>query len=193
VGFEFQIKIELMSKLAARILIIAAVTIAGGIWLHIKGPIHVIRITTEIEAFAPFWYMLSAFPFLGMLLADLLDLYRDTGFSKRTLELACTIIIIVALSNLRLGIRLPISGHSLLVSYFLFRRFFVDRNNNPISRIEILLGIFVLAMLTYIKLFWWTDPITLGFGCILGFGFALIEKTIISKSFLTQRTPRIEN
>ena len=168
-----------MSKLAARILIIAAVTIAGGIWLHIKGPIHVIRITTEIEAFAPFWYMISAFPFLGLLIADLLDLYRDNGFSKRTLELACTLVVIVVLSNLRLGIRLPISGHSLVVSYFLFRRFFVDRNNNPISRIEILVGIFVLTMLAYIKLSWWTDPITLGFGCIFGFIFALIEKITI--------------
>ena len=182
-----------MSKLASRILIIGTVTIAGAIWLHISGPIHVIRITTEIKEFAPYWYMISAFPFLGMLIADLLDLYRDTGFSRRTIELACTLTVIVVLSNLRLGIRLPISGHSLLVSYFLFRRFFVDRNNNPISRIEILLGIFVLAMLAYIKLSWWTDPITLGFGCILGFGFALIEKIIISKSFLTQRTPRIEN
>jgi hypothetical protein len=72
-----------MSKLATRILIITVVTIAGAIWLHISGPMHVIRITTPIDQFAPFWYMLSAFPFLGMLLADLLDLYRDTGFSKR--------------------------------------------------------------------------------------------------------------
>jgi hypothetical protein len=167
-----------MSKLATRILIITAVTFAGAIWLHIKGPVRVIRITTEINAFAPYWYMISAFPFLGMLIADLLDLYRDERFSKRTIELACTLAVIVILSNLRLGIRLPISGHSLLVSYFLLRRFFVDRNNNEIQRFEIWFGIFVLAMLTYVKLFWWTDPITLGFGCILGFGFALIGKSI---------------
>jgi hypothetical protein len=139
---------------------------------------HVVRITTPIEEFAPFWYMLSAFPFLGMLLADLLDLYRDTGFSKRTIELACTTIVIVVLSNLRLGIRLPISGHSLVVSYLLFRRLFMQQSNNEISRIEILLAIFVLAILTYIKLSWWTDPITLGSGVILALSFALIGRAI---------------
>jgi hypothetical protein len=132
--------------------------------------------------------MLSAFPFLGMLIADLFDLYRDTGFSRQTVELTCILIAIVVLSNLRLGIRLPISGHSLVVSYFLFNRFFVGRNRNGISRIEILLGIFVLAVLTYIKLFWWTDPITLGLGCILGFSFALT-----SKSLLTQSSRESEN
>jgi hypothetical protein len=171
-----------MSKLALRILIITAVTIAGAIWLHLSGPMHVVRITTPIEAFAPFWYMLSAFPFLGMLIADLLDLYHDTGFSRRTVELACTLTVIVVLSNLRLGIRLPISGHSLVVSYFLFRRLFVDRNNNEISRIEFLFGIFVLAILTYIKLFWWTDPITLLSGCILAFCFALIGRAVTRSS-----------
>jgi hypothetical protein len=173
-----------MSKLAPRILIIAAATIAGAIWLHIKGPVRVIRITTEIENFAPYWYMISAFPFLGILIADLLDLYRDTGFSRRTVELACTLTVIVVLSNLRLGIRLPISGHALLVSYFLFRRFFVDRNNNPIARVEVIFGICVLGMLAYIKLFWWTDPITLGLGCILGFCFALIGKKLIGNQLV---------
>ena len=165
-----------------RLLIVTATTIAGAIWLHISGPIRVIRITTEIKEFAPYWYMISAFPFLGMLIADLLDLYRDSGFSKRTIELACTLTVIVVLSNLRLGIRLPISGHSLVVSYFLFRRLFIDRNNNAISRIEISLGIFVLAILIYIKLSWWTDPITLCFGLILGFCFALIGKNLTKPS-----------
>ncbi len=165
-----------------RILIIAAVTIAGAVWLHITGPIRVIRITTEIKEFAPYWYMISAFPFLGMLIADLFDLYRDSGFSKPTIEIACTLAVIVILSNLRLGIRLPISGHTLLVSYFLFRRLFVDRNNNPISRLEVIFGILVLAILAYIKLFWWTDPITLGLGCALGFCFALIGKIITKAS-----------
>jgi hypothetical protein len=81
------------------------------------------------------------------------------------------------LSNLRLGIRLPISGHSLVVSYLLFRRLFVQQITD-ISRIEIMSAIFVLAILSYIKLFWWTDPITLSLGVILALSFVIIGRAI---------------
>jgi hypothetical protein len=79
-----------------------------------KGPVPVIRITTPLAEMAPFWYMLLAFPVLGMLVADLFDLWRARGLSLPTVELGLQIALIVALSSLRLGVRIPLSGHALL-------------------------------------------------------------------------------
>ena len=60
----------------ARVAIILATTLAGAAWLAHKGPVPVIRITTPLPEMAPFWYMLLAFPVLGMLVADLFELWR---------------------------------------------------------------------------------------------------------------------
>jgi hypothetical protein len=59
-----------------RVAIILATTLAGAAWLAHKGPVPVIRITTPLPEMAPFWYMLLAFSVLGMLVADLVDLWR---------------------------------------------------------------------------------------------------------------------
>jgi hypothetical protein len=67
--------------------ILLATTLAGAAWLAHKGPVPVIRITTPLPERAPFWYMLLAFPVLGMLVADLFDLWRARGISLPTVEL----------------------------------------------------------------------------------------------------------
>jgi hypothetical protein len=97
----------------ARLAIILATTLAGAAWLAHKGPVPVIRITTPLSETAPFWYMLLAFPVLGMLVADLFDLWRVRGLSLPTVELGLQIALIVALSSLRIGVREQVSGDCL--------------------------------------------------------------------------------
>jgi len=167
-----------------RFIVIVACTLAGAAWLYQKGPVPVIRITTPLPEPAPFWYMLSAFPILGILIADLIDLYRRHGIHRSTLELAVQICLLVGISNLRLGIRLPISGHSLLVSYFLARRFLVGPVTPGPNKVEIALGLCVLIAVSYPKLLWWRDPVTLLAGTILGVALAALSR------WITKRPPK---
>ena len=138
-----------------RIAIILATTLTGAAWLAHKGPVPVIRITTPLPEMAPFWYMLLAFPVLGMLVADLFDLWRARGLSLPTVELGLQIALIVALSSLRLGVRIPLSGHALLVAWFLFRRLRLRNVPPRQSQPEVWIAAGVLAAVAWPKLFWW--------------------------------------
>lgn len=151
-----------------RLLVIASCTLAGAAWLIHQGPMPAIRITTPLPEAAPFWYMLLAFPVLGMLVADLVDLYRLRGVSASTLELAFQIGLLIGLSSLRLGARLPVSGHALLVSYFILRRLLLRSLPPRQSSLETLLAFGVLGAIIYPKLAWWDDPVTLLAGISLG-------------------------
>jgi hypothetical protein len=137
------------------------------------SPMAVIRITTPLPEMAPFWYMLLAFPVLGMLVADLFDLWRDRGISLPTADLGLQIALIVALSSLRLGVRIPLSGHALLVAWFLFRRLRLRNAPPRQSRLEVWIAAGVLAAVAWPKLFWWDDPVTLA-----GIGAAALLATI---------------
>ena len=59
--------------------IVAAVSLVGMLWLLHAGPTPVIRITTPLDENAPFWYMISAFPILGMLIAELVAVTAQQG------------------------------------------------------------------------------------------------------------------
>lgn len=165
-------------SLVFRLGIVIACTLAGWIWLAVQDPIPVIRVTTPLVETAPFWYMLLAFPILGLLVADLFELYRSEGLSRSTVELAVQIALIVLLSSARLSARLPLSGHSLLVSYFVARRLLLPSFPRGRSRMELWLGLGVLATIAYPKLFWWKDPITLLTGMALGAALAVVSRWI---------------
>lgn len=172
-------RFEAASTLARRLILVLATTVAGAAWLVHKGPVPVIRITTEIDEFAAFRYMLTAFPVLGMLLADLADGWRrrEPGARRGTIVLAVNIACAVALSSLRLGIRLPVSGHALVVAYFLARRWCLPGDRGG-GRLEVGCAAAILAAIAYAKLVWWTDPITLGAGIGLALLLALVERAL---------------
>jgi hypothetical protein len=153
---------------------IAAATIAGALWLHAKGPVRVIVGTTEIDEFAPTWYMLSAFPVLGMLAADLVERAKRFGLLARdTLLFAGCAAVVVAVANLRLGARLPISGHVLLLSYFLVHRL-ASRPWPPIALGEFVTALAILVAVTAIKLLRWRDWTTWSVGLAAGTSLALL-------------------
>jgi hypothetical protein len=169
------------NNIAFRLAIILFTTALGALWLYHKGPTPVIQGSHELPIIVPFWYMLSAFPILGMLLADLFALWMKYRFGLRFIELAVQLILLVLLSNLRLSIMIPISGHGLLFSYFILRRLLVRQLPNKLLKIENILGILLLAMVAYMKLVKWNDPMTLLLGEAIGVLLALISYLILRR------------
>jgi len=170
-----------MIATSIRFSIVLICTLIGAAWLIYQGPVPVIRIMTPLPELAPFWYMLLAFPILGMLLADLLDLYRSQGMAPMTLELAFQIGLIVLLSSARLGARIPVSGHSLLVAYFIFRRALLRSIPPRQSSLEVFMAIGALGAIAYPKLVWWNDPVTLFAGIAAGALLAAFSRHFVAR------------
>ena len=154
---------------------ILAVTLVGAVWLYWKGPVPVVRGTTPLQETAPFWYMVSAFPILGMLVADLVYLFRHYGFERRSFELASQLAVLLVVSNARLGSRLPISGHILLFAYFILRRLLIRIPAHKLARAESLIATFLFAVTAYVKITWWSDPITVAFAAAMALGLVAIS------------------
>ena len=164
-----------------RIAIIAAVTLAGAFWLWMVWPRPVIVVTTPTSETVPAWYMMTAFPVLGMLMADLWPLVRHWDRGLRAMELGAQIALLVALSSGRLAIRLPIGGHALLFAYFLTRRLLQRRRSTGADQVELAAAAVFAVVTAHTKLVWWADPITLGLGSALGVGMAVLGHLIVER------------
>jgi len=158
-----------------RWLIAGATTLAGALYLHWKGPVPVVRVFDTLPIDAPLWYMLSAFPILGLLLADLEALARDRRW-KHCAELCVQVGVMVLLSHSRLELRIPISGHALLFMAFLLRRAWSFPPSAPHRTAELVLGALGVAMVAGVKLLWWQDPVTLGVGLLTALAMSWIGR-----------------
>jgi hypothetical protein len=116
----------------------------------------------------PFWYMLLAFPILGMLIADFITLLFTFGLGFEAGELCIQIIILVLLSSVRLSSAIPISGHSQLLAYFILRRILISYRFSGLYNTEILIASLIFAAVIFMKLWVWSDPATLLVGIIVG-------------------------
>lgn len=140
--------------LQTHLLFAVGFTIAGIAWLLIKGPTQVVRGTVPLDVKAPFSYMVTAFPFLGILVADALGLWR-LALKWASLVLMLQVGCICFLSVVRLMYRLPISGHVLLVAFFIL--YSVGTRRSLVSTIETLIAVVALCVLLTTKLIAWSD------------------------------------
>lgn len=159
----------------AKLIIALGSTLLGAIWLWIKDPIPVILGSTATEAVAPWWYMLSAFPVLGLLLFDGWTMLHENGLRGKTIGFGAEVMLVVAVSFLRIELMLPISGHALLFSYALFHWFAASGRRHSLE-LAVAAGLFL--MVCGMKLFWWRDPVTLGLGVLLA--AALVIPRVVS-------------
>jgi hypothetical protein len=159
-----------ISTQSFRWLTVAIVTGAGAFWLFALGSVPVIRVSSAMDTAVPFWYMLTAFPILGMLVADVFVFRVSHKDNLFWVELSCQIALLVLLSYLRLALKLPISGHSLLFSYFILRRTIIKIPGHRTRRIELSIAVIFFLIMAYVKLLWWSDYVT----PILGIGIAAV-------------------
>ncbi len=162
---------QIATSVWTRIGIITIVTFTGVIWLFIKGPIPVIKGSTPLMEMVPFWYMILAFPILGMLVSDLMGSLFAPKLQTQSIELLLQLIIITLVSSVRLSLLVPLSGHTLLLGYFILRRILIGYRISNINKTELLLAFIILLVVSYFKLMRWSDHLTyfagLGSGAVL--------------------------
>jgi hypothetical protein len=160
--------------------IVTLVSGVGAVWLVHTGPVPAIRIMTPLKENAPFWYMISPFPVLGMLVAELVGLIATQGMKRVSVGLGVAIGVQILVSHLRLGICLPISGHAALLSYFTLRRALVRYPHLASRKVELWLSVVLWLVMSYMKLVSWTDPITLSLGALIGALIFILDRAICS-------------
>ncbi|MBI4674301.1 MAG: hypothetical protein HY741_21875 [Chloroflexi bacterium] len=158
----------LFSIAQTRWLCIPLVTTVGALWLHLRGPIPVMSGTTPLPGTVPWWYILAAFPVLGMLLADWLWLLIKTRWSAATIELGIQIALLLVLSSWRLKSGILLSGHTLLFAYVVVRRLLVPFPDRTTRRFDLVVTVLLLCLTGYVKIAWWDDSATLIGGVVIG-------------------------
>jgi hypothetical protein len=151
----------------------------GALWLAWRGPVPIMSGTTPLPGFVPEWYMLTAFPILGMLLADCFILAMQPRRHWAALELAIQIALLFALSSLRLKFGIILSGHTLLFAYFIVRRMGVPFPPRAVRRFDLLAAGALLLLTSYVKVAWWHDLSTLTSGIVIGGLLALVSVFIL--------------
>lgn len=173
-------------SLGLRLATITATTAAGAVWLAWRGPFPIVIGSTPTEEPSPYWYMVLAFPLLGMLVADGLDLLRARSW-WRVADLAAEITFAVGLSTFRLALAIPISGHALLASLFVARRLLLWEVHTWRMRVELVFGVATLVVVAVIKLGRWADPVTLAAGLVVGLALAGVGRGAIA--WMSSRGP----
>lgn len=160
---------------------IPSMTVLGALWLAWRGPVPIMSGTTPLPGYVPDWYMLAAFPILGMLVADCFYLAVQPRRQWAALELGIQIALLLILSNMRLKFGIIMSGHTLLFAYFVVRRMLVPFPARAVRRLDLVIAGALLAITSYVKVVWWQDWSTLLGGIAIGTLLALV-------SFVTLRT-----
>lgn len=105
------------------------------------------------------------FPF-GILVGELLWMWiKKLGIHVRIL-LSTECIIIGTFSLIRIVTSIPVSGHTIILSFYLLHQIFSNRLHYPI---RVLSGFLVFFITIFHKIFLWNDPITFFLGLLFGF------------------------
>ncbi|MHA2226643.1 MAG: hypothetical protein ACXAC8_15640 [Candidatus Hodarchaeales archaeon] len=153
-------------------------TILAGIYFHVTGYPLVVTATEILPIISPPIYMIPIFLLLGILLGELLWICRRTKNRKNCILRSIETLIIALFSLIRITFGIPLSGHMIILFYYLPHQYTTNKCKYPL---RILIGVLVLLITIFYKIIYWNDPITFILGGIVGFivwlpGFAYRSK-----------------
>lgn len=126
-----------------------------------------------------FWYMLSAFPVFGMLLADLAACWAIYRLRFATLEVGSMLVLLAVLAAIRLSLAIPMSGHALLLAYFIVRRVLVRLPPNRLHWVELGIAAVLYIVIIYLKVFCLDDLLTPATGTGAGLALAVVSWVLL--------------
>jgi hypothetical protein len=103
------------------------------------------------------------FPF-GILLGDVLLLWRKGNLRESIIKFIL-LLIIGGFSFFRLMTTIPLSGHAIILTYYLLYEIVT---NNQKSGLRIISGIVPYIITIYFKFLIWNDPLTFLSGLVFG-------------------------
>lgn len=148
------------------------------------GPVPVWVGLEQTVRIAPPSYLASAGLPFGILMAEALIDFRYFRFTLSGLLPLFMLLLLIGFGTIRFPLRLPISGHGLIVAYFLLHHLQERREGKTW---KLLIGLLVLVHCAYYKLFVWNDPSSLLIGIGLGFFAWGIERAIVLVLLLRAR------
>jgi hypothetical protein len=146
------------------------ITIFSCIFFNIRGYPLVNTATETLDIKTPPLYMISIFFPYGILIGELIWIWNEKGDRTMTILFFVECLIVAMFSFIRYIIIIPFSGHTIILFFFLPHQGFNNKLNYPL---RFLIGIIVLIITGYYKIFLWSDPITFSLGAIFGVGLWL--------------------
>ncbi|MFW9873927.1 MAG: hypothetical protein ACFFG0_12540 [Candidatus Thorarchaeota archaeon] len=141
------------------------ITILSIIFFTIRGYPLVVTASETLDIITPPIYMISIFLPYGILVGEVVWMWNVRGESKLYILLLLESIIVAIISFTRYIIKIPLSGHAIIILFYLLHQTINNRSQKPL---RILIGIIVLMITLIYKVFFWDDPITFIFGAVLG-------------------------
>jgi len=112
----------------------------------------------------PPFYMISIFIPYGILLGEALYIWINKK-NKIFILLLIECFLLAVLSFIRILTKVPISGHTVIIFFYILHQIITNRLR---YRIRTIIGLIVLIIIVYFKIFLWNDIMTLISGGIIG-------------------------
>ncbi|MFW9991522.1 MAG: hypothetical protein ACFFD4_05645 [Candidatus Odinarchaeota archaeon] len=141
------------------------VTVLAGIVFQLRGYPRVVTASATLDVLAPPIYMIPVFFPYGILLGEVIWIWREKGDQKLATVLFIECVVIGAISFLRYVTGIPFSGHMVILAFFLLHEAVTSKLQHPI---RLIIGTVVLLLTTVFKIVIWKDPLTYILGMMLG-------------------------
>jgi len=141
------------------------ITILSIIFFAVRGYPFVITATETLSILTPPIYMIPVFLPFGILIGEVIWFWNEKKDRFFYLLLSIECIIIVIFSFIRYVIIIPLSGHAIILFFYILHQAINSKLKHPI---RFLIGIGVLIITVVYKIFLWNDPITFFLGALLG-------------------------
>jgi hypothetical protein len=139
--------------------------LAATVVFSILPPYPAVRGSTPLDVLTPLHYQVGVFLPFGILLVEAAREWAAAPGVGLLLSYAVQFGVIVCFSLLRLALFIPVSGHCLLLAYYLLREGITLRLR---YRMRFAAGAVILLHVLYYKTFVWRDPITPTAGFLVG-------------------------
>lgn len=157
------------------------ITGIAGFFFHITGYPRVVTAIETLDIVSPPLYILPIFLLFGILLGELFWIWFEERRNKPWVLFFIECFTIAAVSFIRFLMRIPFSGHTIILFFYLPHHVFTNKFQYPY---RILLGFLVLIITLFYKIFLWEDIITFILGLTIGISIWLPGFVYRSKYFV---------
>ncbi len=145
----------------------ALCAVAAAIFWTVRGPMPVLRGSTPLPIPTPLGYQAPVFLPFGMLAGELAWAWLNRERAAYLASLPWQLAALCAVALIRLTLAIPVSGHAVLLAFFLLHELVAQHGRHLLRA---LIGLAVLTEVAYFKLMVWDDGRTLVAGLVLGAG-----------------------